>query len=120
MINTGGRISFLFDVFTYTCKFSPGENFHQFNHLLSWQNFYHTNFLSSVNDYIEDKAILTTLAKICFTKCFCSTKVAYLAKFLSSMNSDVYGIYSTHHIIISPKLHAIITVVSNFTREPTS
>ena len=99
-------------------------NFHQekiftnFAICSHWRNFYHTNFLSSVNDYIEDKAIFTTLAKICFTEYFCSTKVAGLAKFLSSKNSVVYGIYSTHHI--SPRLHAIITVVSNFTREPTS
>ena len=34
------------------------------------------NFLSCVNDYIEDMATFTALAKIYFTKYFCNTKVS--------------------------------------------
>ena len=48
----------------YRRKFSPGENFRQFRHLLSLANFLSANFLSCVNDYIEDMATFTTLAKI--------------------------------------------------------
>ncbi len=39
-----------------------------------------TNFLSCVNDYIEDIATFTSLAKICSTEYFCNTKVAGLGK----------------------------------------
>ena len=39
----------------YTRKFLPGENFCQFHHWLSsWQTFYPANFLSCVNDHVED------------------------------------------------------------------
>ena len=37
--------------------------------------FYHTTFLSCVDDYIEDMATFTTLAKIYSTNYFCNTKV---------------------------------------------
>ena len=57
-----------------------------------WRKFYHANFLSCVNDYIEDMVTFTALAKIYFTEYFCNTK--RLAKFLSSENFVVYGTWS--------------------------
>ena len=52
-------------------KFSPEENFRQFCHLLSLAKFfYHANFLSYVNDYMEDMAIFTTIYS---TEYFCQT-----------------------------------------------
>ena len=42
----------------YTWKISPGENFVTFN--LPSGNIYHANFLSCVNDYIEDMATFAT------------------------------------------------------------
>ena len=45
-----------------------------------WRNFYRTNFLSCVNDYIEDMATFTALAKIYSTEYFCNTKVARLGE----------------------------------------
>ena len=56
----------------YTRKFSPGQKFFQFCH--HWRNFYHVNFLSCVNDCIEDMATFTALAKIYFTKIFLQYK----------------------------------------------
>ena len=48
--------------------------------MLSLVKFYHANFLSCVNDYIEDMATFTALVKIYSTKYFCSTKVAGLGE----------------------------------------
>ena len=48
----------------YRRKFSPGENFRQFCHLLSLAKFFIREYLSCVNDYIEDMAIFTALVKI--------------------------------------------------------
>ena len=50
-----------------------------FYYLLSLAKFL-ANFLSCVNDYIEDMATFTTLAKIYSTEYFCNTKVAGLGK----------------------------------------
>ena len=61
----------------YTQRFSPGENFRQFHHLLSLANFYHTNLLSCVNLYIEDMGTFTVLAKSYSLKYF---KVAGLGE----------------------------------------
>ena len=49
---------------------------------LYWRNFYCVNFLSCVyvNDYIEDMATFTALAKIYSTEYFCNTKVAGLGE----------------------------------------
>ena len=61
-------------------KFSPGENFCQFRHLLSLAKFLSHEFLSCVNDYIEDMATLIALVKIYFTEYFCNTKLAGLGE----------------------------------------
>ena len=58
----------------------PGENF---CHLLSLVKFLFTNFLSCVNDYVEDMATFTTLMKNYSTKSFCNAKVAGLGKFFA-------------------------------------
>ena len=42
--------------------------------------FLSANFLSCVNDYIEDMATFTTLAKIYSTEYFCNTKVSGLGE----------------------------------------
>ena len=54
--------------------------------------FIFANFLSCVNDYIEDMATFTVLAKIYSTKYFCNTKVSGLGKILSSENFHLYSI----------------------------
>ena len=46
-----------------------------------WQNIYPANFLSCVNDYIEDMVTFTALVKIYFTEYFCNTTVAGLGEF---------------------------------------
>ena len=45
-----------------------------------WWNFYHANFLSGINDYIEDMATFTAWAKIYSTDYFCNTKVVGLGE----------------------------------------
>ena len=61
-------------------------NFHQekiFTHFAIcsyWRNFYHTNFLSYINDYIEDMATFTALVKIYSIDYFCNTKVSGLGE----------------------------------------
>ena len=58
------------DVFTLTygsaqaSKYHMCGNFCQFGHLLSLAKFYHANFLTCVNDYIEDMADLYHLVRI--------------------------------------------------------
>ena len=52
-----------------------------------WRNFYCVNFLSCVNDYVEDVATFTALVKIYSTEYFCNTKVGGLDE-----NFVVYGI----------------------------
>ena len=56
-------------------KYRIAGNFWQFRHLLSLAKFLSVNFLSCVNDYIEDMAIFTALVKIYSTEYFCNTKV---------------------------------------------
>ena len=73
-------------------KFLPGENFCRFCHQLSLAKFLSCEFLSRVNDYIEDMVTFTALAKIYSTKYFCNTKVSGVGKILSSENFHVYGI----------------------------
>ena len=58
----------------------PGENLCQFHHLLLLAKFLSHKFLSCVNDYIEDMATFTALAKIYSTEYFCNTKVARLSE----------------------------------------
>ena len=58
-------------------------NFHQFHHLLSLVKFYHANFLSSINDCIEDMATFSChIGEIYSTNGFCNTKVAGLSEVL--------------------------------------
>ena len=67
-------------------KYCICGNFHQekifanFAICSHWQNLYHANFLSCVNDYIEDLATFTALAKIYSIKYFCNTKVSGLGE----------------------------------------
>ena len=70
-------------IILYSRKFLPGENF---RHLLSIAKFLSVNFLSCVNDYIEDRVTFTALAKIYSTKYFSKAKVAGLGEILSSEN----------------------------------
>ena len=71
----------------YTWEISPGENFATCSH---WQKVYHANFLSFVNDCIEDMATMTALAKI--LSMHQNTKVARLGKI---ENFHVHSILST-------------------------
>ena len=43
---------------------------------LHGRNFYHANFLSCIDDYTEDMATFTTLAKIYSSEYFCNAMVA--------------------------------------------
>ena len=58
------------------CIYCIRGNFRQFRHLLSLVKFLYENFLSCINDYIEDMVTFTALAKIYSTEYFCTTKVA--------------------------------------------
>ena len=77
-------------------------NFHQekifanFATCSCWSIFYLQIFLSCVNDYIEDMATFTTLAKIYSTEYFCNTKVAGLGKIFCpcSENFRLYGMHT--------------------------
>ena len=71
----------------YACTTVYAEIFTNFAICSYWRNFYRANILSCVNDYIEDMATFTALAKIYSTE--------YL-KFLSSENFVVYGITALH------------------------
>ena len=51
----------MYNRLVYSWKFSPGENFCQFRHLLSLVKFLSEN---SFDDYIEDMVTATTLVKI--------------------------------------------------------
>ena len=51
-------------------KFSPGEKFYQFHHLLSVVKFLSMDFLSCVNDYVQDMATFTTFGEILFHQIF--------------------------------------------------
>ena len=60
------------------CVFSEYRirgNFRQFRHVLLL-----AKFLSCVNDYVEDMATFTALARIYSTEYFCNTKVAGLGE----------------------------------------
>ena len=76
------------------------ENFHQekffanFASCLHGRNFYPANFLSRIDDYTEDMATFTALAKIYSSEYFCNARVAGIGESLSSENFRLYGIYS--------------------------
>ena len=65
-----------------------GGNFHQekifanFATCSRWRNFLSANFLSCVNDYIEDMATFTALTKIYSIEYFCNTKAPGLGEIL--------------------------------------
>ena len=58
-------------------KFRQEKIFANFAICSLWQNFYHANFLSCVNDYIEYMATFTALAKNIY---FCNTNVSGLGE----------------------------------------
>ena len=83
-------------------KFSPGETFANFAICSHWRNFYHANFLSYVNDYIEDMATFTALAKIYSTKYFCNTKISVLGEiFVKLKFSCIRYIYNYIYIYMA-------------------
>ena len=57
------------------------------------------NFLSCINDYIEDMATFTALVKIYSTEYFCNTKVARLGEIFVKENFHVYGKYKIQLLI---------------------
>ena len=79
---------------SYRQKFSPGENFRQFPHLLSLAKFLAHKFLSCFNDYIEDMVTFTALVKNYSAEYFCNTKVhvAELGEIFVKRNFHIYGI----------------------------
>ena len=50
--------------------------FTNFTTCLHWRNFYPANFLSRIDDYTEDMATFTALAKIYSSEYFCNARVA--------------------------------------------
>ena len=52
------------------------EIFADFTTCLYGRNFYPVNFLSRIDDYTEDMAIFTALAKIYSSEYFCNARVA--------------------------------------------
>ena len=77
----------------YSWYFSPGENFHQFRHLLPLAKTLSANFFSRINDYTMDMATFTALAKIKSGEISCNTQVLALAKFFSHEIFPLYGNY---------------------------
>ena len=75
-------------IYMYTVYAEIFANFAICSH---WRNFYCANFLSCVNDYIEDIVTFTALAKNYSTKYFCNTKVAGLGEIFVKRNFHVYG-----------------------------
>ena len=68
----------------HSWKFSPREIFTSFTHCSHGRNFYPTNFLFHVNDYIVPMTIFITWAKIYSVKYFCNARVLIgWARFLS-------------------------------------
>lgn len=71
-------------------KLLLGGNFCQFCDLLYLEKCFFVNIFSCVNDYIEDAATLTTLAKINCTKYLCNIKVSGLTcTFSNAVHSEV-------------------------------
>ena len=64
----------------YTRKFSPGEKFRQFHHPLLLAKFLSHEHFVLCNDYIEDMATFTALAKIFVQRKFC--RIRYSLKSL--------------------------------------
>ena len=66
----------------YNQKFSPGENFHQFHHLVLLAKICSAICLSCLNDYIEYNIMVTftALTKIYSIEYFCNTTVPGLGK----------------------------------------
>ena len=59
----------------YGWKFSPGENFYQFHHLLLLAKILSMNIFSGVDDCIEDMVTFTLLAKILSANYSCNIEV---------------------------------------------
>ena len=77
----------MYNRLVYSRKFSPGENFCQFRHLLSLVKFLSEN---SFDDYIEDMVTATTLVKI--LNISATERLLGLAKFLPSINFRLHDI----------------------------
>ena len=102
----------------YTRKFLPGENFANFSICSHWQNFYHANFLSCVNNYIllEDMTNFTALAKIYSTEYSCNIKVARLGEIFvkrkfsrirySATNGVTTRMHNIHNYVMCIVCHA--------------
>ena len=77
----------------------PGENFHQFRHLLLLANFLLREFLSRVDDYPEDMMTFTALAKIYSTEYFCDTKVAGVDEIFVQRKILSYTVYYVYECL---------------------
>ena len=64
LISKGYNVRMMLEMSNSLQKFLPGENFANFATCSLLAKFLSVNFLSSVNDYIEDMVTLTALAKI--------------------------------------------------------
>ena len=73
-------------------NFRQEKIFANFNICSHRRDFYHINFLSSVNDYIEDMATFTALEKIYSTKYFYNTKVPGVSKIFCQAKIFTYTV----------------------------
>ena len=70
----------------YSRKFSPGENFRQFRHLPAWVKVLSRDFLSHIDDYTEDMATFTALAKVYSSEYFNNARVAGIGEIFVQRN----------------------------------
>ena len=78
----------------YGRKYLSNEIFANFTTCLHGRNFYPANFLSRIDDYTEDMATFTTLAKIYSSEYFCNARVARIGEiFVQRKISAIYGMY---------------------------
>ena len=91
----------------YTWKFSPGENFRQFHHLLSLAKFLSHEFFSSyVNHYIEDMATLPHWWKFIPPNISALQKVSVLGEFFIKRKFSrirYYHVYIIHVLMVYRK-----------------
>ena len=80
-------------------NFLQEKSFANFTTCYHWQKFLSVNFLSCVNDYVEDVVtlIITSLANIYSIEYFCNAKVAGLGEIFIKRNFQLYGtsLYNT-------------------------
>ena len=88
-----------FSTIPYKWKFSPGENFHQFHHLLPLREFY---------PRICFLLVFTALAKIVSLENYYDTKIAGLGKISSHENFWLYSILNpTDPLALVSNLHLV-------------